>query len=72
MEPLTDEMKEKMIESINKKIKEQRKILRDLPNLNQKKPAVSQQNDEIIRCPKCNKIRKKGGRFCSNCGFEFK
>ena len=31
MEPLTDEMKEKMIESINKKIKEQRKILRDLP-----------------------------------------
>lgn len=49
-----------------------KKILRDLPNLNQKKPAVSQQNDEIIRCPKCNKIRKKGGRFCSNCGFEFK
>lgn len=31
MEPLTDEMKEKMIESINKKIKEQRKRLRDLP-----------------------------------------
>ena len=31
MEPLTDEMKEKMIESINKKIREQRKILRDLP-----------------------------------------
>ena len=31
MEPLRDEMKEKMIESINKKIKEQRKRLRDLP-----------------------------------------
>ncbi|MGN1276161.1 MAG: hypothetical protein ACI4UK_04145 [Floccifex sp.] len=48
-----------------------KKILRDLPNLNPKTSMSSQQSDGIERCPKCNRIRKKGGRFCSNCGHEF-